>query len=82
MQDCTVLSNVMGSRNAPIKLVTELPEPNNPPPPPPPLESEVDDQPDLPVDPTYTGGDASNPYSYRSRVQAEEIVPEGQKANA
>jgi hypothetical protein len=41
MQDCTVLSNVMGSRNAPIKLVTELPEPNNPPPPP--LESEVDD---------------------------------------
>ena len=61
LQDCTVLSNVMGSRNAPIKLVLELPEPNNPPPPPP-LEPEVENRPDLPVDPTYTEGDPSNPY--------------------
>ncbi len=57
----TVLKNVMGSRNAPIKLVLDLPDPDNPPPPPP-LEPEIDDQPDLPVDPTYTGGDPTNPY--------------------
>jgi exonuclease III len=59
--DCTVLKDIMGSRNAPIKLVMELPEPNNPAPPPLP-EPEVDFQPDLSFDPTYTEGDPSNPY--------------------
>jgi exodeoxyribonuclease-3 len=62
VQSCTVLTDVMGSRNAPIKLVLDLPEPNNPPPPPPLSEPEVDYQPDLGFDPTYTEGDTSNPY--------------------
>ncbi len=61
-RNSTVLKDVMGSRNAPIKLVLDLPDPDNPPPPPPPLEPEVDYQPDLGFDPTYTGGDPSNPY--------------------
>ena len=60
-RNSTVLKYVMGSRNAPIKLVLDLPDPDNPPPPPPP-EPEVDYQPDLGFDPTYTGGDPSNPY--------------------
>jgi exonuclease III len=59
--DCTVLKEIMGSRNAPIKLLLNLPDPNNPPPVPPP-EPEVDFQPDFAFDPTYTGGDPSNPY--------------------
>jgi exonuclease III len=60
-RNSTVLINVMGSRNAPIKLVLNLPDPDNPPPVPPP-EPEVPNQPVLDWDPTYTGGDPSNPY--------------------
>jgi exonuclease III len=61
VRNCTVLINVMGSRNAPIKLVLNLPDPDNPPPKPPP-EPEPDYQPDFAFDPTYTEGDPSNPY--------------------
>jgi exonuclease III len=61
VRDSTVLKNVMGSRNAPIKLVLDLPDPDNPVPPPLPLP-EVDFQPDFAFDPTYTEGDPSNPY--------------------
>jgi hypothetical protein len=60
--DCSVLKDIMGSRNAPIKLVLDLPDPDNPPPKPPP-EPEPDYQPDFAFDPTYAGGDPSNPYS-------------------
>ncbi len=60
-RDCTVLKDIMDSRNAPIKLVLDLPDPDNPPPPPLPLP-EVDFQPDFAFDPTYTGGAPSNPY--------------------
>ncbi len=61
VQNSTVLSDIQGSRNAPIKLVLDLPDPDNPPPVPPP-EPEVPNQPVLDWDPTYTEGDPSNPY--------------------
>jgi exonuclease III len=60
-RNSTVLINVMGSRNAPIKLVLDLPDPDNPPPVPPP-EPEVPNQPVFDWDHTYTEGDPSNPY--------------------
>ena len=51
----------MGSRNAPIKLVLDLPEPNNPPPAPPP-EKYVPNQPVLDWDGTYLAGQPGNVY--------------------
>jgi hypothetical protein len=62
VQDCTVLSNIMGSRNAPIKLVIDLPDPDNPPPPPPPPDDNVPNQPVLDWDSTYLAGEAGNVY--------------------
>jgi hypothetical protein len=47
----------MGSRNAPIKLVIELPDPNNPPPPPPPPGNDVPNQPVLDWDGTNLAGE-------------------------
>jgi exonuclease III len=61
VQSCSILTDVMGSRNAPIKLVLNLPDPDNPTPKPPP-EPEVPNQPAFDWDTTYTEGDPNNPY--------------------
>jgi exonuclease III len=62
VQSCTVLKDIMGSRNAPIKLMLNLPDPDNPPPPPPPPDNDVPNQPVLDWDGTYLAGETGNVY--------------------
>jgi exodeoxyribonuclease III len=62
--DCVILDKVTGSRNAPILLTINLPDPVPPEetPPPPTEDPPPPEQPDLGADNTYDAGSSYNPY--------------------